>query len=255
MKLKLWSDLHLEFSKHQFNHIWTPSEDDKETILLLAGDIDIGLNGQEFITVMCQNFRHVIRICGNHEFYGKEFNKIIEGWKKFEEEGPENFHFLHNDWRIIDNVRIIGGTMWTGLNNGDPLIVYTVGTGLNDYNTIRHEYRKIRPDFTMAQHRAFVKFLNEKLAEDFDGKTVVVTHHSPGDKTRSAYHGGDLDYAYYACLEDMLNAQEKIALWVHGHTHISQDYTVNKTRIVCNPFGYYGYDINPKFNKDLILEV
>ena len=30
------------------------------------------------------------------------------------------------------------------------------------------------------------------------------------------------------------------ALWIHGHTHNSFDYTVNGTRIVSNPRGYPG---------------
>jgi hypothetical protein len=29
-----------------------------------------------------------------------------------------------------------------------------------------------------------------------------------------------------------------VALWVHGHTHESLDYTVNGTRVFCNPRGY-----------------
>jgi hypothetical protein len=44
-------------------------------------------------------------------------------------------------------------------------------------------------------------------------------------------------------------------LWIHGHTHESMDYFIDKTRIVCNPFGYWQYDENRRFQENLIIEV
>jgi predicted phosphodiesterase len=46
-------------------------------------------------------------------------------------------------------------------------------------------------------------------------------------------------------------------LWIHGHTHDSFDYTVHRTRVVCNPRGYAkaGTNENPRFDPDLIIEV
>ena len=46
-------------------------------------------------------------------------------------------------------------------------------------------------------------------------------------------------------------------LWVHGHTHDSFDYTVDGTRVVCNPRGYAkaGVDENPRFDPDFIVEI
>lgn len=254
-QLRLLSDLHLEFTKYKFNHIWEPNDEDKNIILLLAGDIGVGEQSREFIENLCNSFKHVLKICGNHEFYNQEFFKVIDGWKKIEEEGPKNFHFLHNDYRIIDGIRFLGGTMWTSLKNADPIVVFEVRNGLNDYSAIKNMRRPINPDFIIDQHTEFMKFLRDKLSEEFDGKTVIMTHHSPGDVNRSEYQGGNLDYAYYACLENLMLEQDNIDLWVHGHTHVSQDYMINQTRIVCNPFGYMGYSTNNNFNKNLILEI
>jgi hypothetical protein len=48
-----------------------------------------------------------------------------------------------------------------------------------------------------------------------------------------------------------------VQLWVHGHTHDSFDYTLNGTRVVCNPRGYAkgGVNENPLFDPNLMVEV
>ena len=45
------------------------------------------------------------------------------------------------------------------------------------------------------------------------------------------------------------------ALWLHGHTHVSQDYWIGSTRVVCNPRGYAGYELNPDFDPNLVVAV
>ena len=44
-------------------------------------------------------------------------------------------------------------------------------------------------------------------------------------------------------------------LWVHGHTHDSADYTIGATRVLCNPRGYSGVELNPRFDPNLLVEV
>lgn len=44
-------------------------------------------------------------------------------------------------------------------------------------------------------------------------------------------------------------------LWVHGHMHNSVDYRVGATRVVTNPRGYAGHEINPNFNPQLVIEI
>jgi len=43
-------------------------------------------------------------------------------------------------------------------------------------------------------------------------------------------------------------------LWVHGHMHISRDYFIGKTHILCNPRGYTD-EPNPDFKADLVIEI
>lgn len=255
MRVKLWSDIHLEFANHKFDHLWTPSPDDKETTLVLAGDIDIGVYAQDFIKLLCEHFRQVIFVCGNHEFYYHNFEEVIKGWQDFELNGPANFHFLHNDQRILDGVRFLGGTMWTSFDKGNPLVLHTVARVMNDYKQITYQDNRITPYFTMNQHTQFIEFLTSKLNEEFSGTTIVITHHSPGNPIKRTGRRTDIDYAYFADIEDLIGNHDKIAYHFHGHTHQNWDYMINNTRVICNPYGYQGYALNENFDKDLIIEV
>jgi Icc-related predicted phosphoesterase len=44
-------------------------------------------------------------------------------------------------------------------------------------------------------------------------------------------------------------------LWVHGHTHNSFDYILGKTRVVVNPYGYKDVEVNPQYDKQLVIEL
>jgi len=254
VKIRLFSDLHLEFSGNKFKHIWTPSEEDKEITLILAGDIGVGLSARLFVETLCQSFKHVLFVCGNHEFYGNDMTDIRKRWREVEE-GIPNFHFLDNEWRILDGVRFLGGTMWTSFNERDYMAVATAHRSMNDFRTITRDNQSINPDTIIEEHDKFMTFLLEKFDEEFDGTTVVVTHHSPGNVERSGYGKSTLNYAYFAELENLVGHHNKAKLWVHGHTHKSADYLINETRVVCNPYGYHEYETNGDFNRNLILEV
>lgn len=254
--LRIWSDLHLEFAGYKFGHIYTPSPLDKDTTLILAGDIGVGMQGQEFINTMCENFKNVIRILGNHEFYHNDFSSVIKGWAEFENNGPKNFHFLNNDWRIVDGVRFLGGTMWTSLNDGDYLTRMNALREMNDYVEITSGGAPITPDFIIGQHDEFIKFLITEFDKPFDGKTVVITHHSPGNEVRRrGYSVGLLSHAYFADIEDLVGYHDKCVLHIHGHVHESYDYMINNTRVICNPYGYSYHKTNPNFDKNLIIEI
>lgn len=253
-KIRVMSDLHLEFQKSNISGIWTPSEADSEQILVLAGDIDVGQNGTHYITELCSHFKAVVRIAGNHEFYDREYHTVINFWKSFEESSaPHNFHFLHNDSRTIDGVKIIGGTMWTSFANGDPLVMRAAQLEMNDYYVIQHSGTALTPAHVLEKHLEFTQYLDNELTKPTSVPIVVVTHHSPGNPVRrSNYTSGN--HMYYADLEQKVGNSE-IKLWIHGHTHSSQDYMINNTRVVCNPYGYKGHELNPNFDKNLVVEV
>jgi hypothetical protein len=65
-----------------------------------------------------------------------------------------------------------------------------------------------------------------------------------------------LNACFVSRAEHLLGA-DRVQLWVHGHTHDSFDYTLNGTRVVCNPRGYArgGVNENPFFDPNLVVEV
>ena len=257
VKVKVFSDLHLEFRNNLFDHIWTPDESDKEQILLLAGDISTGMGATSFIEEACKWFRHVVYCHGNHEYYDNDFEKTVKGWQDWESEGsPKNFHFLYNDQRILDGVRFLGGTMWTDFNDGDLIVMNAARRQMSDYSYIRNQGIYITPQFILNENAKFMKFLLKKFDETFDGPTVVMSHHSPGNELRRRGRLGDrLGPCYFADIEELIGNHDVACLHVHGHTHQSYDYMINNTRVVCNPYGYWGYDTNPDFDREIILEV
>lgn len=257
MKIKVWSDLHLEFRDYLFDHIHIPSTDDKETTLLLAGDISVGTTAKPFIEEMCKHFKYVLMICGNHEFYYNDYNNVIRSLQEYSwDEGPENFYFLHNDTIVLDGVRFIGGTMWTNINDGDPISMGAAHRIMCDYQEIKDSKECITPEFTILEYDKFINFLLKEFDKLFDGNTVVMTHHSPGNELkRRGRHGDRVGACYFADIEEMIGYHNKAKLWVHGHTHQSWDYMINETRVVCNPYGYWGKATNREFDRGLLIEI
>jgi Icc-related predicted phosphoesterase len=73
----------------------------------------------------------------------------------------------------------------------------------------------------------------------FAGKTVVVTHHLPTEKSVAKKYKGDrCNPAFASNLDEFILQHPAINFWVHGHTHDSVDVMVGATRVLCNPGGY-----------------
>jgi len=77
--------------------------------------------------------------------------------------------------------------------------------------------------------------LTNRLAESFVGKTIIVTHHCPSSRSVSSRFANDpLSPAFASNLEGLMGG-DRVALWIHGHTHDPFDYEVDGTRVVCKP--------------------
>lgn len=256
------SDLHLEFQGQ--NPIDT-SNPEQADVLVLAGDITVAedlkrwpradvyenvdssrlsaaTRYREFLDAMAKNYKHVIYVAGNHEFYHGKFRETLDILAKECIENYGNVHFLENGYVDIDDVRFVGGTMWTNCNNHDPVTMMTLQYGMNDYHTITNDERgftKLRPVHTMERHAATVEYIRNHLAP----KTVVVTHHAPSFQSVHASYAGDgaLNGGYASNLEEFIWDNPDIVYWCHGHMHHEFDYPVGEhARVVCNPRGYPG---------------
>jgi len=277
MKIRTHNDLHLEWeAAAQEIHPSTvipAMPDDKETILLLPGDITSNYRNARkhpasdiyapWMRDLLPRFKHVIYVLGNHCLWnGGHYGDVYAYWKGMASRF-DNFHVLQNDHVVLDGVRFLGTTLWTDLSN--PMDQFTA-MGMNDFNFIKvnrgggDKWGKFSIIDWQREHQLAVRFLEEEIFEkDYDGQTVVLTHHAPSVQSVSdQFAGMPSNCCYYTNLERFM-WYGNIALWVHGHMHNSVDYVVGdevqSTRIVNNPFGYFGESINPAYDPWKIVEI
>lgn len=235
--MRVMSDLHLEFSQFTLPEMVT----DSETLLILAGDIQVGIRRSEWFETLSK-FPKVIYILGNHEHYFQDIEtnqKIIE--HELYDLGLDNIEVVGNIPKVFefDDLRIIAGTLWTDMNNNDLISKTLIRQGLYDYKVINKGLGLLTTDDTIEIFKNTVEFFDNELYKDFDGKTIIVTHHMPSEKTvserfKDSFHlnGGfrsDLDWLIEKYQPDF---------WLFGHTHCPVSEFIGKTHLLANPRGY-----------------
>ena len=261
MKFRLLSDLHLEFHSENMKLFRVPElEDDKNTVLLLAGDIALAHDAKEYMRELCDRFRYVCYTLGNHEFYKNYYNRVRDDWAVLERDYmPRNFRLIDDTSLVVDDVRILGGTLWTDFNKRDYFAMFMARKGMNDYGCITFiegdRYRKLLPIDTARIHEKTLRYIRSEVEKPWDGKTVVMSHHLPHPLcSPERFRDNPLQPAYLSNLDNMIYETD-IDVWVHGHTHDSVDFEIHGTRILCNPRGYYPEALNPDFKPDFVFEV
>jgi hypothetical protein len=97
-------------------------------------------------------------------------------------------------------------------------------------------------------------WLAERLAEPFDGPTVVLTHHAPLIRTRpESIVLSALGGAFASDLTELMGG-DRVPLWIYGHTHRAADLEHAGTRVLSNPRGYPGEAVEG-FDPALVVEV
>jgi len=255
MRFTLMSDLHLEFPGHQ--PIPFPDAD----VLVLAGDVLVaedlrrftredvvlpheqsrGVSAQryrEFLDQVTQRYQHVVYVAGNHEFYHGKFLQTLETLRAECTLNYSNLYFLEDAFVDVEDVRFLGGTLWTDVNRGCAITANTLQYGMNDYRVITNDeagYTKLRPQHTLKRHQKTKQFIQNHITP----KTVVVTHHAPSFQSVSPEYKNDreLNGGYASDLEALI-LDHRPEYWLHGHMHTHQDYLLGETRVLCNPRGY-----------------
>lgn len=284
MKIKVVSDLHLEFSDINITN------DDKCDVLILSGDImiaqdlhdhiaadfspysngalaDLGRKMQrvarfrDFLKRCSFQFPHTVYVAGNHEFYHGKFFDSIDHLRAECAQFP-NIYFLERDTKVIDDVTFIGATLWTDMNKGDPLTMHAIEGMMNDFRIIRNdkrEYARMSARDVVDRHARTLQYFRSVLAEQHDKKFVVVGHHSPSFQSVHESYKNEylMNGGYHSDLSEFILDHPQIKLWTHGHTHHPFDYVIGETRVVCNPRGYEsdGYSEDSGWNPNIVLEV
>lgn len=268
MKIKLVSDLHLEFSD-----CYDIKNDNDVDVLILGGDImlaekvlriesELGIRFRDFLKRMSFQFPHVIYIAGNHEFYGGYWTKSLDNLRAACSV-HDNVYFLERDTKVINEIVFVGGTLWTDMNKGDPLTLHAVRDMINDYRAITDDnlgYTKLKPVETAKRHRETKDYIKFIAQENKDKKVVVVGHHSPSFQSIHEQYRNEyiMNGAYHSDLSDIMLDNPNIKLWTHGHTHHSFDYEIGSCRVVCNPRGYHqenGWSEDTGWSPSLCIEI
>lgn len=183
MKLRVMSDVHVEF--FAFRPPEAPAD-----VVVLAGDV---LNEHYGLIWARRSFpaTPIVYVMGNHEFYNADYERVLERARK--EAQPLEIHLLENDHAVIDGVRFLGMTLWTDFAVEEPthsanFSMWHANQQMADFSLIRYRGGRLSAEATREFHRISRRWLSERLAEPFDGKTVVVTHHLP--------HRGSIDRQY-----------------------------------------------------------
>ncbi|KPH05027.1 phosphatase [Rhizobium acidisoli] len=242
MKLWVLSDLHLEFGQP-----FLQSPPDDADVMVCAGDVlDKGIIPS--LQWLADTFAHAIPVVfvpGNHEFYSASVQEGIRDAHEFAGRFP-NVHFLENGAVDIDDVRFIGGALWSDfrLFGRNPEVAMSYAAhGMNDYKKIKFSkepFRKFKPIDAYRKHLETRDFIANELRERAGLTTVVVTHHAPSPRSIDlGFRHDPLSASYASDLEDLL-WEAGPNLWAHGHVHHRNDYVVGNTRVISNARGYPG---------------
>ena len=252
MKLNILSDLHL-----RQDGLAPPGTD--ADVVILAGDIARPAQAIAWANALS---KPVLYVAGNHEFYGASIDGTLATLRALC--AGTNVRFLDDEVVELHGVRFVGSTLWTDfLLQGVAQRERAMQEGqraLRDFSLIRlreNDESAFTPADSAARFAAHSDFVARVLATPFAGPTVVITHHAPSTRSIHPRFGDSpLNACFISRLEHLMDGA-RVQLWVHGHTHDSFDYTVNGTRVVCNPRGYArnGVDENPRFDPNFTIDV
>lgn len=267
MKLWVMSDLHCELTQG-----WDLPPPDRRPdfdVMVMAGDLIPRMErGVAWLRERVPD-KPVIYVPGNHEFYRTDIDRTVE--KARELAAGTNVIVLQDETVRLDGVPFAGTTLWTDFAvNGDRETgMIDAGLAMNDYRMIRHmnHARRLRPVDTFGRHIRSRAFVERLLSMPREGACVVITHHAPSPAGLRPYHrtpgrpaADPVAPAYASDLTALMVGEGSPDLWIFGHTHISLDLTIGRTRLITNSKGYgpgFGASAwnNRDFDPSLVVEV
>ena len=281
MQYRFFSDIHLErdvsrVKRPTLGNLWqpVPLNSDKDTVLIIPGDIWNGIRPLQYAAIswlgdLSTKFKAVVFVLGNHDYWGEHLTALPSKLRtKLAQAGLANVHFLElADGTelgsvVIDGVRLVGGTLWTNMNRGDPTVTtkFDFDRDLsgkpvwNDRNLIKSGgYAKFGSRAWLNRHISTVANLRKALQVG-DEPIIWVSHHAPCLISAPPEDGDALaSYLYASDLSELILDNPRIKVALHGHTHRAYDYMVGDyTRVRCNPRGYAPSDLVSGFDPEAL---
>lgn len=243
ISLSVVSDLHLIFYSSFKPENWKPTD-----LLILAGDIfeyNSLTSHSSFLEFIATQYSQVIYVLGNHEYYNHGLKEQFILYKKIEEQYP-NIHVLNNESFVFGDYTFLGTTLWTSLNNHDPITMLSSHVYLNDYLMIEDDtikpIKKLTTKKVVELFNQSLSFLTQRVDGDSpETQFFIVTHHAPSlQSIAPCYRQNNyvMNGNFVSDLDSWILKRTNVKFWVHGHTHTPFDYPIGNCRVICNPRGY-----------------
>ena len=254
MKIQYASDLHLEFRENSCLLRDDPLSVAGE-VLVLAGDIgyigDENYSRHPFWDWASENYREVIVIPGNHEFYKMfDIDKLYNGWSL---KIRENITCHYNSVISLDeDTDLIATTLWSHIPLQDA---YATESAITDFRRIRHGSEPL--DYTRFndEHSRCLRFLKQGVMQSTAGHIIVATHHVPSFELMAAgFRGSPLNGAFTVELGDFI-ADSPIEYWIYGHSHRNINKVIGHTRCICNQLGYVSGNEHLSFDREAHISI
>ena len=254
MKIQYASDLHLEFKENSNflkHHPLTVSAE----VLVLAGDIgyigDDNYSRHPFWNWASENYRQVIVIPGNHEFYKQfDISKLYDGWSL---QIRENILCCYNSViPLNDETELIATTLWGRIGLQDA---FRTESAISDFRRIRWACEPLDWVRFNEEHDRCFRFLEQQVNRSKAKHIVVATHHVPSfELVAPEFKGSPLNGAFAVELGNYI-AASPIEYWIYGHSHRNIDKVIGNTRCVSNQLGYVFGNEHSSFNTSAYIEI
>lgn len=213
-------------------------------LMIVAGDLAENANERwpSAIQAIADGLRplQLVILPGNHDYYGGYLDDDHALSDLTQGRGARfaQMHELH-----LGAYRFLLCTLWTDLTVSrfphDQARLHAESS-MHDYRQIRlsaDDPRKIRSTDTMVVHGTHLRWLKERLAVPFEGKTIVVTHHGP--HLNALPPRSTMSQCYVSDLSEVIEAHTP-HLWLYGHTHFPTKFRSGGCELRNVSLGYPG---------------
>jgi predicted phosphohydrolase len=267
MKIRVYSDIHQDHYIDGFHQtqlasdiarpkVWYPPElpDDKDTILLLVGDLWIGTRfiewaGYSWIGDIATRFKQVLIVLGNHDYWPQGDLSITNGGDKcnamLQDAGILNVQVLDCDTFTVDDFMFVGATLWTDMLKRDPLTMHNMNNFMRYDGKIAYAtgsnggWARFTSEKWVKTHYNHKRYIESIAQQNRDKNIVVLTHHLPlSTLVDPKYIGASENNYYCSDLSDLILDNVNIKYWFYGHTHWQHDTYMVHCRLINNAVGY-----------------
>lgn len=241
MKIQFVSDLHLELadnSRYLQQHPLPVTGD----VLLLAGDTiyleQEHLMKHPFWQWASENYKQVIAVPGNHEYYAYyDLASVAPSrrWELF-----PNVHICSNTVEhLSEDIDVICSTLWAHI---DLQNAYYTEQYVSDFHRILFSEERLTTANFNRTHQQCVESIKQAVTASQAKTKIVLTHHVPSPLVMSdEFAGSRINGAFVADLTDYIKHSD-IDYWIFGHSHRTLCDLIGHTQVLSNQLGYVARD-------------